>query len=36
MNNQCAYVIIPVALLGDDKYFNVLPKEVREGFSDLR
>lgn len=29
-------VTIPPPLLGDDKYFNVLPKEVREGYSRLR
>lgn len=29
-------ITIPPPLLGDDKYFNALPKEVREGFNRLR
>lgn len=29
-------ITIPPPLLGDDKYFNALPKEVREGYNRLR
>jgi arylsulfatase A-like enzyme len=35
-NNRYSDVIIPPPLLGEDKYFNALPKEVREGFNRLR
>jgi alpha-L-rhamnosidase len=35
-NNRYAQVTIPAPLLGEDKYFNALPKEVREGFNRLR
>jgi alpha-L-rhamnosidase len=29
-------IIIPAPLLGEDKYFNSLPKEVKEGYNRLR
>jgi arylsulfatase A-like enzyme len=35
-NQRYADVIIPPPLLGEDKYFYALPKEVREGFNRLR
>ena len=35
-NNRYTGVTIPPPLLGDEKYFNALPKEVQEGFNRLR
>lgn len=35
-NNRYTGVTIPPPLLGDEKYFKVLPKEVQEGFNRLR
>jgi len=35
-NNRYAGVTIPPPLLGDEKYFKALPKEVQEGFNRLR
>lgn len=35
-NNRYSDITIPAPLLGEDKYFNALPKEVREGFNRLR
>lgn len=35
-NNRYVDVNIPAPLLGEDKYFYALPKEVREGFNRLR
>ena len=35
-NKRYTDVTIPAPLLGEDKYFNSLPKEVREGFNRLR
>jgi arylsulfatase A-like enzyme len=35
-NQRYNGITIPPPLLGDDKYFNALPKEVREGYNRLR
>ncbi len=35
-NNRYVNETIPPPLLGEEKYFNSLPKEVREGFNRLR
>lgn len=35
-NNRYTGVTIPPPLLGDEKYFKALPKEVQEGFNRLR
>jgi len=35
-NNLYADITIPPPLLGDDKYFDELPKEVQEGFNRVR
>jgi alpha-L-rhamnosidase len=35
-NNLYSDIIIPPPLLAEDKYFNALPKEVREGYNRLR
>ncbi len=35
-NQRYAGTVIPPPLLGEDKYFNSLPEEVREGYNRLR
>jgi len=35
-NNRYADVTIPPPLMADEKYFNALPKEVKEGYNRLR
>jgi len=35
-NNRYTGITIPPPSLGDEKYFNALPKEVQEGFNRLR